>query len=203
METKINKKCTPFLKSGTKSLIFCIVLALFSFLFLTSCRSVKKDKTQVTEIFKTDEIKKEIKTSKEELNTKETFEIKTNNTTGTTTKKTTTRPIDPTKPAIKTDKNGNKTILENVETVEEEAIITNTTSTNQLKILEEKVKKEREKQIQENKKSLAKIDKGILKLNKKIPSLWNLLWLLIPIGIYAIYGYRFKIRSYLKNIWWV
>lgn len=183
-------------------LLFWIFVFTISIL-LNSCRSVKKDKTVVKESLTTEIATKEHETAKEESNVKEVVETKTNSTTGITTKKTTTRPVDPTKPATKTDSKGNKTTLNNAETVEEETTTNNTTVVNQLKNLQESAKKERAKQLEENKKESAKLDQDVLKLERSFP----IGWLLIAIGVLAVgliaWYNRLNIIKWFKNIWWI
>ena len=174
--------------------LILILLTIFLTSGIWSCRSVKKDKTNLTEIVKTDDLKTETETEKAETNVQKIEETKTNSTTGNFSKKTTTRPIDPTKPATVTDKKGNKTHLENAELVEEETISNTTTTTDQKIALDIKAKKECTRILEEQKKATAKKEEEILNLKRDAFSMWNLLWLLIPAGIvFFIHRYKDKI----------
>lgn len=174
-----------------------ILLTIFLTIGLCSCGARKKEKSNLTEIVKTEEVKKETETEKEDTNVQKTEETKTNSQTGTTTKKITTRPIDPTKPATVTDKKGNKTKLDNAELVEEETTTNNSTITDQKSALDIKAKKERTRILEEQRKVATKKEEEILNLKRDKFSMWNFLWLLIPAGIVFLI-YRFK-----DKIWWI
>ncbi len=184
------------MKNQKIKLILLFVFAIALSFAMNSCRSVKKDKTNLTEIVKTDDLKTETETEKAETNVQKTEETKTNSTTGTVTKKTTTRPIDPTKHATVTDKKGNKTTLNNAELVEEETTSNTTTTTDQKIALAIKAKKEKERLLNEQKKLEQTRKEDQLALDKKVFNFWQLLWLIIPAGIYIIYRNKDK-------IWWI
>lgn len=172
-------------------ILFTIAVALS--LVMNSCRSVKKDKSNLTESIKTEEVKTETETEKEESNVQKTEEIKTNSQTGTVTKKTTKRPADNTKPATVIDKHGNKTTLDNAVLEEEETTINNITTTDQKTALDIKHKKEKERQMAEEKKAEEKRKQDQLATDKTVFNFWQLLLLIIPVGIYLIYKNKDKI----------
>jgi hypothetical protein len=175
-------------------ILFTIAIALS--LALNSCRSVKKDKSSLTESAKNEEVKTETETEKEESNVQKTEEIKINSQTGTVTKKTTKRPADNTKPATVIDKHGNKTTLENAVLEEEETTTNNITTADQKTALDIKYKKEKERIMAQRKKEDLKIKQEQLALQKTGFNFWQLLWLIIPAGILVIYKFKDK-------IWWI
>lgn len=186
----------PFFLSGFLKYLAFFAIAIGFSIAMNSCRSIKKAKTSLTEIVKTEEVKTETETEKQESNVQKTEEIKTNSQTGTVTKKTTKRPIDPTKTAIVIDKHGNKTTLDNAVLEEEETTTNTTTTTDQKLAIDIKYKKEKERIIAERKKSDQKIKQEQLALDKTVFNFWQLLFLLIPAGIYLIYKNKDK-------MWWI
>lgn len=184
------------MKNQKIKLILLFAFAIVLSLTMNSCRSVKKDQTNLTEIVKTEDVKTAKETEKQETNVQKMEDIKTNSTTGTVTKKTTKRPADNTKPATVIDKHGNKTTLNNAVLEEEETTTNNTTTTDQKTALDIKTKKEKERQLAEQKKADQKRKQDQLALDKKVFNLWQLLWLIIPAGIYFIYKNR-------EKIWWI
>lgn len=190
------------MKNQIDKIVLLWLIAIIMALTLNSCRSVQKDKSNLTEIVKTEDVKNELEITKEESNIKKTDETKIDSQTGTVTKKTTTKPVDPTKPATTTDKEGNKKTLENAEITEEETTVNNKTVTDSKNAFEENLKKEMAKSLEETNKALAEIDQKILNLQKK-PNYWQLLWLIIPFGIIIyIFKNRKLISEKIKNIWW-
>jgi hypothetical protein len=183
------------------------LILLLSIITLTSaiggCRSVKKDKTKVTEIVKTNDVKKEIETVKENANLEKTEQIKTDSKTGTVTKKRVIRPIDPTKPASVTNEKGEKKILENAEILEEESQINNQILSDKKSTSESQKATLIEKQKAETKKGLQKIDQEILKVERSFPVKWILIGIGVLVAVVLAWRNRLKIVKWVKNIWWV
>jgi hypothetical protein len=179
-----------------KTILFWVFVLTISF-WMNSCRSVKKDKTNLTEIVKVEVAEKENVIIKENSNLEKTEQIKTDSKTGTVTKKRVIRPIDPTKPASVINEKGEKKILENAEILEEESQINNQILSDKKSTLAAQKETLLEKQKSEMKKGMQKLDQEILKLERKGFSWLNLFWLLIPLGI--IFAYK----RYNGKIWWV
>jgi len=178
--------------------ILLILFILFLSLNLTSCGARKTES-------KSEEIKEQsqIKTNSQVVDTSTLNEnLKTNTSTESTTKiddkdetvvkETTYEPKDISKPAIITDENGKKIVLENVKKTTKETIQKNNKKTdNTLKSdvvssVDTKLKKEsKNNSVIDNKKSTeSKLDTK--ETDKKPFNVMNLLWLLIPIGLIVI-----------------
>ena len=182
-----------------------ILLTIFLTSGIWSCRSVKKDKSNLTEIVKSEETKKEVETVKEETNAKKSEEVAIDSKTATKTTKTTTRPIDATKLAIATDKKGNKTILENAELIEEESETNNNTlfNSNTLEELKQQILQER--RLEEEKALLAKLEAEQLHVKRSFPILWVIIG---AVAVFFLLGWLYQhnkvsIVSWFKKIWWV
>jgi hypothetical protein len=157
----------------------------------------------VTEIVKTNDVKKEIETVKENANLEKTEQIKTDSKTGTVTKKRVIRPIDPTKPASVTNEKGEKKILENAEILEEESQINNQILSDKKSTSESQKATLIEKQKAETKKGLQKIDQEILKVERSFPVKWILIGIGVLVAVVLAWRNRLKIVKWVKNIWWV
>lgn len=185
-----------------------LILILLTILLtsgICSCRSVQKDKSSLTEIVKSEETKKEVETVKEETNAKKSEEVTVDSKTGTKTSKTITRPIDATKPAIATDKKGNKTILENAELIEEESETNNNTLFNSTTLEELKQQRIHERQLEEEKALLAKLEAEQLHLERSVPVYWAIIGaILVFFGLGLLYQHnKVSISNFFKKIWWV
>jgi len=98
-------------------------------ILLCSCSARKAEKTRTSETIKT-EIKTEAVIAKtEDTNIKKTEKTTVDDKNETTTKETVYEPIDPTKPAITTDPDGTKTILNNSKKTTRETTHKNNTKT--------------------------------------------------------------------------
>jgi hypothetical protein len=183
-------------------ILFCILIA--------SCSARKADKKY--EELKVDTEKKIDSVGKSISDTKkvEDSNIKTNSSTKvydqgeTIIRETTYEPSDITKPSIITDENGKKTILENVKKTTKETIKKNNLKTENIFKKDEVVNKTDElKKKDEVKLNKVEKDKSgtILDtkvVDKKAFNVFNLLWLLIPIGLIIVGIYLWKkYRSFI------
>lgn len=183
--------------------LILILLTIFLTSGIWSCRSVKKDKTNLTEIVKTNDVKKETENVKENFNLEKTEQIKTNSKTGTVTKKIVIRPIDPTKPASVTNEKGEKKILENAEILEEESTINNQIISDKKSTLEAQKATVIEKQKEETKKGLQKKDQEILKVERSFPVKWIFIGIGVLVAVVLAWYNKLKIVKWVKNIWWI
>jgi hypothetical protein len=185
------------------------LILLLSIITLTSaiggCRSVKKDKTQLTEVIEIEESNKENETEKSDSNMKKVVETKTLSRTATIIKKTTIRPVDPTKPSSTTDSKGNTTTFNNAERVEEETTTNNTTFTDEKASLIAAAKLEKKRQIEENKKLKSEFNQQTLKLERKRNAFVGLI--IAALAGIVLYYNRSIIKAWFKRIaakiWWV
>lgn len=167
--------------------------------WLMSCRSVKKDKTHSEESVLVEEMKKGIEIKTENSNLNQDIEIKTSVQTGTTTKKTTSKPIDPKKPATVTDKHGKKTILENAELVEEETTSNTNVSENKTEKIQASAKLEATIQNEQKKKVAANKQAAALKVEREWPVKNIIIAILIVIILWRVFINRVKIWNWLKG----
>jgi hypothetical protein len=185
-----------------KTILFWVFVFTISF-WMNSCRSVQKDKTNLTEIVKTNDVKKETETVKENANLEKTEQIKTDSKTGTVIKKIVIRPIDPTKPASVTNEKGEKKILENAEILEEESTINNQILSDKKSTLEAQKSTVIQKQKEEVKNELLKKDQEILKVERSFPVKWIFIGIGVLIAVLLAWYNRLKIVKWVKNIWWI
>lgn len=185
--------------------ILLILFILFLSLNLVSCSGARKMEK------KSEEIKEQsqIKTNSQVVDTSTLNEnLKTNTSTKSTTKiddkdetvvkETTYEPKDISKPAIITDENGKKIVLENVKKTTKETIQKNNKKTDNVQYTivvnsaDTKLEKEnKNNSVVDNKKSTkSKLDTK--ETDKKPFNVMNLLWLLIPIGLIVVVYWTWK-----------
>ncbi len=189
-------------KNGTKSLIAYGVLSIFLVWLIFGCagsRNVSKSTDEAKEVKKESatsvDTSKTVKVNSSDENVKR--EIKTE-TSGTEIKETETiKPIDPTKPSSFTDEKGNKKDITNATW---EKTKTTTTKAENKKDITQVVKSEKGSEIKQNGKAasnnseLSKTEKEDKRDSFRLSvSLWWLLLLLIPAGIWFYRKYRPKI----------
>src|SRR5690349_18559945 len=93
-----------------------VIGALFFGLFLAiSCGARQKEKSHTEESVLVENLEKGFEKNKEESSIKTDVDIKVNQVTGTVTKTTKVKPVNPDKPATYTDKSGKTTTLNNSE----------------------------------------------------------------------------------------
>lgn len=185
-------------------------LMLFTFL---SCGVVKKDKNKTEEATKTEiedkskNDKSEIGESQNDINIKKWQESTISDQDQTESIKEVIEPLDPTKEASYTDASGQKQILNNAKKTTETKKEKNnkkTESATKTDTSEKLIKKSAKKELAvfvSMAKSAAKNAAEDIHVERKYFSAWNLLWLLIPIGIYFIWKNKTKIIGYLSGIY--
>ncbi len=154
-------------------------------------KKLSQTKTDFSGLFRTSGNSSEILNSDLKINNLTLSNVDDHNVTETV--ETTVKPDDPTKPSSYIDPTGKKHILDN-------AILTNKTTTQKNNTKSEKfeksekVVKSQEAKKAENKASgkikiKAKGKKAVAtkKTNRQAWSLWNLLWLLIPATLIAVF----------------
>lgn len=184
------------------------LLLIFLVLSLASCGTRKTETNK--EVLKTDsditkssDIKKQedLKISEgESTNTEITTKTVDNNQT--TVEETVYEPKDSSKPASIIDSNGKKIILDNAKMTTKKSTQKNDTKKDEVsKIISNKdtkidSKKNEELKSNENSKVSSQSEKKVKKTEKESWSVFNLLWLLIPIGVIVIvYRYYKKYRG--------
>lgn len=187
-----------------KKLLF--ILVLFSVL---SCGSRKKDSSKKEESIKTDfsGIFRNSGNSQEFLNLDFNF-TKSSLTKGeqlfeSEKEEFSIKPIDPSKPATYTGPNGKKHVLENAEMTNKKGKGISKTksekSENSQEFLKAELQKKAEQKAELEAKIIAEAKKreADLHLDRKAFSLWNLLWLLIPVGLFFVI--KFFVNKYKSN----
>lgn len=180
---------------------------------LSSCGSRKVTRTESKEAAKaefSDQSKSEQteqSQTKGEINVKKSEEVTVDNQNQILTKKETIEPVDPTKPASYTDKDGKKQELNNSKKTIETRTQMNNTKTETKAKTETSGKTETKAQKKDLKNKDIKAKSATKKLakknhvNREAWSVWNWVWLLIPAAvIYYVWRNRVAIG---KKIWWV
>lgn len=189
-------------KQTLKTVLFWIFVLSISF-WMNSCRSVKKDKTQLTEIVKTNDVKKDIENVKENSNIKITKKTEVTDGSETETETETIEPIDSTKPSTHIDSSGKKTELNNAKKT-----TTKTKKKANIKkdeVIDFEAQKATliEKIKAQTKKGVQKIDQKILKVERSFPVKWIFIGIGILTAVVLAWYNRLKIVKWVKNIWWV
>lgn len=181
------------------TLLIVSLIALFC-----SCSAKKTDKTSQSEISKLEitDLSKNDKSTVLENNIKSSEKITVNDQDKTTTVEETIEPVDTSKPAIYTDKNGQKQELHNTKKTTKTTIKNNNTKT------EIAFKKDNRTNIVQNEKQQTNIKKAAktkkvataVQVDRKALPLWNLRWLLVIVPVYLVWKNWSKITS---KIWWI
>lgn len=187
-----------------KNLALKHLLFLFVICLSISCGARKKDVSKTTESTKielTDKSKIE-KSENVESNVKKSETTTVNNQDQTTTIEETVEPIDPTKEAVFTDKEGKKQSLVNGKKTTKTTIKNNNTKTDIAKEATEALKIDKKESEAKDIKTKAEADKKTVEIavKREAVSLWNLAWLLIPLGLYLVYKNWSRLT---ENTWWV
>jgi len=198
-----------------KSILNKIAL-IMAFSLAISCGARKAEKNRLTEETKTEftDTSKgsEIGNSetKTESNLKKLETLSISYQDQTTTVKEIWEPLDASKPASYTDKNGKKQDFNNAKKTTETTTKNNNTKTDisanteSVNKSEAKAKKAISVKNDIAKKAAAKKAAEEIKIDRKAWNIWNWLWLLIPIGLIILaVKNRMKIACWLENIWWV
>ena len=182
-----------------------ITLLAVSMIFLfSSCGSVKKDKTKTEEVTKTENSNNSNLEKKEESNVKITENTIIDDKNETVIEETNYEPIDNTKPATIIDADGKETKLNNSKKTTRKTTQKNNTKTDNSKNSNEFHKSELSEQSESKGKTEAKKEAEAIKVDRKAWSVYNLLWLLIPIAIvYLAWKNKAKIITWLNGLWWI
>jgi len=181
--------------------IFFAIVFLLAFV-MNSCAARQKEKSHTEESVLVENLEKGFEKNKEESNIKTDVDIKVNQVTGTVTKTTKVKPVNPDKPAAYTDKSGKTTTLNNSEIEETE------TTTNQNTEMHGKVnttsdtKKEAAKQSEALKKAAAKKATDDLIVKRESGGWSVILWLVIGliVAVWLIWKYgRFPWLDKIKS----
>lgn len=177
------------------------VLAVILVLAINSCGARKKNTTkteQYTTVESADKSKID-KSENTESNVKKSESITINNQNLTTTIEETVEPIDPTKEAFFTDKEGRKQSLVNGKKTTKTTVSNNNAKSELKNEVAEAIKtnkKESEaKDIKAKAETVKKAD--TVHVKREAVSLWNLAWLLIPFGLYFLY------QKFKDKIWFI
>lgn len=164
---------------------------------LNSCGARKAEKNRTSEASKIETSNKSIVEKSDESNVKKTEKNIVDDKNETVTKETSYEPIDPTKPASVIDPDGKKHELNNSKKTTRETTQKNNTKTDNSRNSEEFHKSELSELSESGTKADIKKADVEIKVERSAWSMWNFLWLLIPIGLY--FGYK----KYKYKIWWV
>jgi Flp pilus assembly protein TadB len=176
-----------------KKSIFTILLLLA----FCQCgtRKATKNRTQETskiEVSATDNTK-----TTAETNVKQEVVKTTDNKDETVTETVIYTPIDATKPATVTDEEGKTHLLTNSTYKKERTVKKNNTSIKENSNKETTEKAEIIKDLKTLTENYKKSDAEKVNIERQAWSLWNLLWLLIPVSLIAV------LLKYKGKIWWV
>ena len=174
-----------------------IILTLVIFLFFFSCGSRKAEKLRIKEIDTAQKTAIDNTKTTAELNVKQEVVKTTDNKDESVTETVLYTPIDPTQPATITDEEGKTHSLNNSSYKKERTTKKNNTVTTEKSNNEVTDKSEILKDLKELTKDYNSKDSEKIIVERQAWSLWNLLWLLIPAGLIAVF---FK---YKGKIWWI
>lgn len=180
------------------------ILFILYVLSLISCGARKTEKRS-EEVKEKSEIKIDSQTSDSSVlsdnttvNNSTESTTKINDKDETITRETTYEPKDISKPAIITDEKGNKIILENVKKTTKETIqknnkkTDNTQKSNVATNIDKNLSKKNDSKIILDGKTTSEKESDIKNSDKKTFNVFNLLWLLIPIGLLLLLYWAWK-----------
>ena len=176
-----------------KKSIFTILLLLV----FCSCGSRKAEKNREKTTVKTEVSTVDKTQSTAELNVKQEVVKTTDNKDETVTETVIYTPIDATKPATVTDEEGKTHSINNVVYKKERTTKKNNTSIKENSNNEITEKAEILKDLKTLTENYNKTDAEKINIERQAWSLWNLLWLLIPVSLIAV------LLKYKGKIWWV
>lgn len=180
------------------------ILAIAIGFALNSCGARKAEKTRTEELLKTETSNKSVVEKKEESNVKKTETTTVDDKNETVTKETVYEPVDNTKPASVTDPDGKETKLNNSKKTTRETTKKNNTKTDNLVNTVINSASEVLEKITTEGKSNSKKTAELIKIDKKVWNVWNLVWLIIPLGIiYWVWRNKTKIVGWFNGIWWM
>lgn len=203
------------MKNQDRNHILLWLFAIAVALALNSCGTFKKDKTQTEEVTKTEiedqskNDKSEIAETQGETNIKKSQELTVDDQNQTESVKEVIEPLDPTKPASYVDEKGKKQELNNAKKTTETKKEKNNkktesaTKTDTSQKLATKATKKESADNDIKAKTATKKAAEEIHMDRESWSLWNLLWLLIPVGIYWTWKNKVKIIGWVNGLWWV
>ena len=164
---------------------------------------MQKDKTSSSEAHKIEITDNTLIYSSEDANIKYNKETVVDDKNQTVTERETIEVVDSTKPGSITDSSGKKTELNNAKKTTEKTTQKNITQKKET----EQSELQSTTQVDKKEDLAIKIDTekeaAEIHVDKNPFNLWNLLWLLIPLGIIIyIFKNRKVISEKIKNIWW-
>ncbi len=178
---------------GLLLLVYVSLIALG----MVSCGARKTDKQVSKEQTENEVVDNSVIEKESESNVKTTVVTKVDDKDETVTEETTYQPEDPTKEASIIDENGNKTVLNNTKKTTKRTTKKNNTQS-ELKADSETKQKEAVKDKKAIKVfSNTDVVKKASKTERDAVSMWNWLWLLIPIAVVI-----WLLRKYKDKIWW-
>ncbi|MFV5696692.1 hypothetical protein ACM55G_14780 [Flavobacterium sp. LB3P122] len=173
------------------------VIAIILGFSMNSCGARKAEKIRNSEV-ENSVIKESLTTEKKEEGAVKVAEkTAIDDKNKTKTKETSYKPVDPTKEASVTTPDGKKHKLDNAEILIKETEQENNIKTDNFSNSEEFHKSEVSAVLKSDTKTDMKKSAVGIKVERKAWSLWNLLWLLIPVSLVAVF------LKYKGKIWWV
>ena len=182
-----------------KNLITILIVSLI----LISCGARKVEKSRTQEAINTEVSDNSTASKTADLNIKIQEATKVDNKNETVIFEETFEPINPLLPSIITDKNGNKTILENVKKSRKETVQKNNTKTDISKKTEQSAKIVALDKKDTKEKTDAKKEVEVVKIERKEYSMFNLFWFFILIPIHIILRNKDVILDKIKSFWWL
>jgi len=173
------------------------ILIIVSIFFFLSCGSRKAVKSRFKESVKTEVNTKDQTKEKTAQTAKKEIVKSTDNRDETLTETVTYTPIDPTKPATATDEKGQTHLLQNTMYVIKRTYTKNNTTVKEAAAEEMTQKAEILKDVKLARVIENQINAETSNVDRKSWSWWNLLWLLVPAALIALF------YKYSGKIWWV
>lgn len=184
------------LKTIVIGLLFLLYISLIA-LGMVSCGARKTDKQVSKEQTESKVVDNSVTEKQSESNVKENVVIKIDDKNKTVTEETTYSPEDPTKEAFIIEKDGTKVILNNSKKTYKKTTQDNNTQS-EIKSDSETKQKEAVKGKKAIKASVStEVVKKSSKTEREEISMWNWVWLLIP-----IVAIIWLLRKYKDKIWW-
>lgn len=175
-----------------KSIFTILLLLVFCQCGTRKATKNRTEETAKTEVSATDKTK-----TTAETNVKQEVVKTTDDKNETVTETVIYTPIDPAKPATVTDEEGKTHSINNVVYKKERTTKKNNTSIKENSNQEITEKAEIIKDLKTLTENYKKSDAEKINIERQAWSLWNLLWLLIPVSLIAL------LLKYKGKIWWI
>jgi Flp pilus assembly protein TadB len=175
-----------------KSIFTILILLVFCQCGTRKSTKNRTEETAKIEVSTTDKTK-----ATAEANVKQQVVKTTDNKDETVTETVIYTPIDITKPATVTDEEGKTHLLTNSTYKKERTVKKNNTSIKENSNKETTEKAEIIKDLETLTENYKKSDAEKVNIERQAWSLWNLLWLLIPVSLIAVF------LKYKGKIWWI